>query len=52
MKFTLKMENGDHKVEHTFIAYAHDKFSEYAKDFLLGCGFVIKEDEEDGDLGK
>jgi hypothetical protein len=52
MKFTLKMEDGAHKVEHTFETYGHDEFSEYAKDFLQGCGFVIKEEEKEKEKEK
>ena len=49
MKFKLQMENGDVKVIHEFETYGLDEFNEHTKDFLRGCGYIIKEEEEQND---
>lgn len=50
MKFTLIMQNGDHKVTHEFECVVLDEFNEYTKDFLKGCGFVIGEENESSNV--
>ena len=47
MKFTLIMESEELTVKHEFEATLLDDFYFFEKSFILGCGYILKDERDE-----